>query len=371
MPKRFNTNYPGVCYRIVERLGRTGSEKVYYIRFTKDGKVLEEKVGRQYADAMTPARAAAIRADRLEGKRKSRKQIRHDWENIQKEAASHWTLDRLWEEYKSHKHNAKSLFIDVNRYKNHLKDTFGLKEPAQVTPLELDQFKTSLTRRGSAPATIRNVMELLRRIIHFAQKRQLCPVPAYLGELPQVNNQKTEDLNPEQLAKLWEVLEKDPNRTAANLMKFALLTGMRRGELFKLCWSNIDFGRNFITLRDPKNNVDQRIPLNVAARNVLENQPRTSEYVFPGRDGRRRVDINKAVNRIKAAAGLPDDFRPLHGLRHSFATILASSGKVDMYTLQKLLTHKSPTMTQRYAHMRDETLKRASELVTELITTDL
>ena len=52
---------------------------------------------------------------------------------------------------------------------------------------------------------------------------------------------------------------------------------------------------------------------------------------------------------------------PLHGLRHVFASTLASSGKVDMYTLQKLLTHKSPIMTQRYAHLRDDALKRASE----------
>jgi integrase len=47
--------------------------------------------------------------------------------------------------------------------------------------------------------------------------------------------------------------------------------------------------------------------------------------------------------------------------------MLASSGKVDMYTLQKLLTHKSPQMTQRYAHLRDETLRRAADLAGELI----
>ena len=47
--------------------------------------------------------------------------------------------------------------------------------------------------------------------------------------------------------------------------------------------------------------------------------------------------------------------------------MLASSGKVDMYTLQKLLTHKSPLMTQRYAHLRDDALKRASDLAGELI----
>jgi site-specific recombinase XerD len=47
--------------------------------------------------------------------------------------------------------------------------------------------------------------------------------------------------------------------------------------------------------------------------------------------------------------------------------MLASSGQVDLYTLQKLLTHKSPQMTQRYAHLRDEALKRASNLATTLI----
>jgi integrase len=56
----------------------------------------------------------------------------------------------------------------------------------------------------------------------------------------------------------------------------------------------------------------------------------------------------------------------LHGLRHTFASILASSGKVDMYLLQKLLTHKSPTMTQRYAHLRDETLRNAADVAGDI-----
>jgi integrase len=47
--------------------------------------------------------------------------------------------------------------------------------------------------------------------------------------------------------------------------------------------------------------------------------------------------------------------------------MLASSGQVDMYTLQKLLTHKSPLMTQRYAHLRDEALRKASDLAGDII----
>ena len=70
---------------------------------------------------------------------------------------------------------------------------------------------------------------------------------------------------------------------------------------------------------------------------------------------------------VKARADLPADFRPLHGLRHLFASTLASSGQVDMLTLQKLLTHKSPQMTKRYSHLRDDALKQASGVASDLL----
>lgn len=79
------------------------------------------------------------------------------------------------------------------------------------------------------------------------------------------------------------------------------------------------------------------------------------------------MDINKAVNKIKKATGLSEDFRPLHGLRHTYASMLASSGKVDIYTLQRLMTHKSPVMTQRYAHLRDDALRQAADLAGDII----
>lgn len=53
-------------------------------------------------------------------------------------------------------------------------------------------------------------------------------------------------------------------------------------------------------------------------------------------------------------------------LRHSFASWLASSGQVPMYELQKLLTRSSPQMTQRYAHLHDDALRKASEVASGL-----
>ncbi|MHB8828283.1 MAG: tyrosine-type recombinase/integrase [Syntrophales bacterium] len=104
----------------------------------------------------------------------------------------------------------------------------------------------------------------------------------------------------------------------------------------------------------------------MAGRNVFAH-PETADHVFVRSDGKPFTDIRRRVNPIKEAAGIGADFRALHGLRHIYASMLASSGQVDMYTLQKLLTHRSPIMTQRYAHLRDETLRKASTLAGNII----
>jgi integrase len=364
--KRHNTSYPGVFYREAERIGGKGKERVYYIVFKKDGKVHEEKVGRQFVDDMTPAKAARIRADRIEGKRLSRKEIKAQKEALKQADAARWTIERLWSEYISQK-VIKGLAQDLSRFEKYIKAIWGDKEPHEIMPLEVDRLRLRILKDKS-PQTCKNTLALLRRIVNFGMRRHLCQSLSFHLEMPKVNNLITEDLNPDQLARLLEAIEKDSNLQAANFMKMALLTGMRRGELFRLRWQDVDFERGFIHIRTPKSGQDQKIPLNPAAREVLSNHPRLSEFVFPGRGGNQRTDINKQVTRIKKAAGLPPDFRALHGLRHTYASMLASSGQVDLYTLQKLLTHKSPAMTQRYAHLRDEALRRASDLAGELIS---
>lgn len=364
--RRFKTDYPGVFYREGQRIGHKGIEKIYYLVFKKDGKVIEEKVGRQFADAMTPAKTAYIRGERIEGKRKSRKEIREMKKAKKIADANRWTITRLWLYYNTNNPKRKDKRNDENRYEKYLKPNFGDKEAQEIIALDVDRLRLRLLEK-KAPATVKNVLELLRRIINHGVEKNLCEGINFKIKMPSVNNEKTEDLTSDELVKLLEAIADDEHPQAGALMKMALLTGMRRGELFKLKWSDIKFDRGFIHIKDPKGGPDQQIPLNDSVRMVLESHKRTkSPYVFPGRGGKQRTDINKAVNAIKDKAGLPKDFRPLHGLRHTYATMLASSGEVDMYTLQKLLTHKSPQMTQRYVHLRDEVLKRASDVASDL-----
>ena len=366
--KRFKTKYPGVYYIEGTSIATKKPEKIYYIYYRRNRIQTEEKVGRQFQDNMTPARASAIRALRINKEQLSNREQREAKEAKKQAQIDKWTFTRLWEEYKIQNSLNKSLSIDNYRFLKHIKPILGNKEPKELVSLDVDRIRINLQKKLK-PQSVKHVLTLINRIVNFGVNKNLCDGLSFSIKMPTANNQKTEDLTRDQLAKLLEVLEQDANTQAANIMRLALYTGMRKGELFRLKWSNIDFERDFILIRDPKGELDQKIPLNAAAREMLTNHPKTgSPFVFPGRGGKQRTDIRKPLNRIKKKSGWPKDFRPLHGLRHVYASMLASSGRVDMYTLQKLLTHKSPQMTQRYAHLRDEALKRAATVADELLS---
>jgi integrase len=368
--RRIKTDYPGVYYIMGKAVATGKPERIYYIRYRKDGKAIDEKVGRQFQNDMTPAKAARIRTNRIEGRDLTNAEKRESQEAAKEAEESRWTINKLWDQYCENNADNKSLKNEKLKYEKCIRSGLGEKEPGELVPLDVDRLRLKLQRKGKRTMAAR-VLELLRRTVNYGIKRGLISPINFKIEIPRLNNQTTEDLSPEQTKKLTEVLDAEEDQTAANVMRLALFTGMRRGEIFKLRWDDIDFRRGFITLKDPKGGPDQTIPLNDSARTVFESikQVDGNEYVFPGRfSGQHLTDCRDSFARIAKAAGFPKGFRPLQGLRHVYASMLASSGKVDLYTIQKLLTQKSPQMTQRYAHLRDETLKRASNLAGEIVT---
>src|SRR5208337_2873977 len=112
MPKqdRIKTKYPGVYYVT------KGNEKIYYIYYRSNGKQIEEKAGRQYANDMTAARAAGIRADRSKGKEPSNNTRREQVKAVKLAEAGKMTLERLWNEYEAYKADSKSIDTDKGRF---------------------------------------------------------------------------------------------------------------------------------------------------------------------------------------------------------------------------------------------------------------
>jgi len=366
--QRHKTKYQGVTYISGVNSRSSKAERIYYIRYRRDGKLVEEKAGRQFVDHMTPAKAAQIRARRIAGDDMPNRERRAKEAAKRKAEKDTWTIARLWESYSDFRKPGKSLDIDTGRYKKYIKPALSKKEPKDIISLDVQRLRKGLERKKLSAQTVHHVLNLLTWIINYGTKNALCEGLKFKISKPSVNNIVTEDLTQDQLQVLLKAIDKSTNIQVANMMRLILHSGMRRGELFRLNWSDLDFERGFIKLRDPKGGPDQTIPMSDGAREILNSHPRTgSKYVFPGKDGKQRVSCQQAVNKIKKAAGLPKGFRPMHGLRHFWASSLASSGQVDLYTLQRLLTHKDPRMTQRYAHLRDEALKKASNVAGDII----
>jgi integrase len=126
-------------------------------------------------------------------------------------------------------------------------------------------------------------------------------------------------------------------------------TGMRLGEILSLRRQDIDLRTGMIAILDSKNGSGRSIPMDAVVRELLGQYPRAgaSDLIFTNAAGKRFKDIRTAFRNACRRAGLMDFH--FHDLRHTFASHWMMSGG-DLYTLSKILGHKTIHMTQRYAH---------------------
>jgi len=361
MPRqiRFSTEYSGVYF-----VKLANQDQSFFIRYKRNGKSVEEKAGRSN-QGWNAEKAYQLRTERMSGTSAAGNELQSNSDLLSQQD---WTFSKIFSEYLRLRNKLKGRANDIYRFKNYLEKEFANITPSCVTQDDIERFKHNLQNRELKPATIRHVLELLRRLANFAAKNNLCSGLSFKIQMPKVENYKTEELSNAQLQKLMQVLEEESDIQVSNLVRLALYTGMRRGELFNLNWGDIDFYYKTITVKSDKKGDQPTIPLNEMAEKVLVEHAHTengSKFVFPGRGGKKRTECKRPLLRIRKKAGLPDDFRILQGLRHVYASMLVSSGKVDLETLQSLLTQKSPLMTQRYAHLLDESQTNSENIIAD------
>ncbi len=286
----------------------------------------------------------------------------------------------LWVRYLPWAQESKKTWkCDQYNYETHLKPRWENKALDAITSMDVERLKLDLkkglskTGRPYAPATIKHQLVLLNRLYNLAKRWKLYqgPNPMDHVQIPRLDNQITEFLSDEELSRLLDVLKDWPFDDSAAFVKFALLTGLRRSELFRLKWIHLDFDRGMLTITGdtpmdtPKGGKSTTVPICKEAVAVIEGLNRTSDYCFPGKNGQQRVDFKGPWLRIRKAAGLPADFR-FHGLRHNFASQLISNG-VDLAIIQGLLSHKDSRTTARYSHLSPGALKQAANRAGELL----
>ena len=156
--------------------------------------------------------------------------------------------------------------------------------------------------------------------------------------------------------------ERRASAHAIAAIRILLATGCRKNEICRLEWDEVDWARKELRLRDSKTGA-KRVPLSSAALDLLRDVPPVpgNPYVIAGfRPGMPLGGLQHIWERIRREAGL-EDVR-LHDLRHSYASWAISDG-VPLAVVGRLLGHKTPQATSRYAHLADDPVRDAAERV--------
>ncbi len=121
------------------------NRKGNYIQYRRNGRLIEEKAGRQFQDDMTPARASARRIRRLRGEELSNTGRREEEQAAREAEANRWTFARLFETYNEVRRGGKPDSTDKANFA-HLADLHD-KVPGEVLPLEVDRIRNRLEKR--------------------------------------------------------------------------------------------------------------------------------------------------------------------------------------------------------------------------------
>jgi len=258
------------------------------------------------------------------------------------------TFKEFGERYMEHaKANKRSWLRDEQMDRN-LKGFFGgERQLTDFNPADIEGYKL-YRRKEVSGSTVNRELALLKRMFNLAIDwelfRDLNPVRKvkFFREL----NTGTRVVSPEE----EERLIRNAAPFLQDVIRFALNTGLRTGEIFILSWSNVDFERNILNVFAPKTQKTRVIPINANTRKVLEAWAlgRKNEFVFYNfQTGKPFVDLKAGFALACRKAGITGV--TWHTLRHTFASRLVSRG-VDIVTVQQLLGHSSVTVTMRYTH---------------------
>lgn len=257
------------------------------------------------------------------------------------------TTDTLFDRYKKHQ-KARIRSTTFERLGGIL-DTLKTHLPEQAKAITKRTVAEYIEARAETvkPGTVAKEMSVLKHCLRLAVEwGELNQNPAAGARLPQLPQGKTRYLTP---GELRAALESAPEWLRAP-MAFAACTGVRRGEMLSLRWMDVDMPNRRLYLRETKNGALRILPIPESALTVLRSLPEgaSGDLVFAGVNA---AFLSVYTKRIFARLGIRD--ASFHTLRHTAASWMVQQG-VDLYAVGQILGHKTPRMTQRYAHLSPE-----------------
>ncbi len=231
----------------------------------------------------------------------------------------------------------------------HLMPYFGSIKLNEITADMVEDYIMSRAEEGAKPATIYQEFSLGRRMFNVARRKwkwvNSNPFSdVTFSELQDMDNARRRYLTVKEETIL---IGNASPAYLKDVIIFALHTGCRRGEILASRWKeNIDMQRRAITVQASKGGKLKVIPMSETLFKMLSRRSKVRDIsgrVFPYEMNAVKDAFERAVEKAKL-----EDLH-FHDLRHTFATRPVQSG-VDLYTISRLMGHRSIKMTERYAH---------------------
>jgi len=272
----------------------------------------------------------------------------------------------LYKEYSQA--NKRSYKLDNQYCKVFVAEWESKTKLKDITPQKIERFKAKKMAQN-ANSTVNRYLEALSKLFNVAISNNL----AKENPMKQVKKLKTRNfkirfLSRDEEKRLFEVIEaKEKYHYLKPIILCSLLTGMRRGEILNLKWSNVDFHTKHIELLETKSGKVRKIPISSKLFEELLKLKgnKRSEYVFTNPETNNKyIEIKKGFNKVVEKAEIYN-FR-FHDLRHTAATRMTEVG-IDLAVVQEILGHSDIKTTMRYAHPVPERKLKAIEALNDYI----
>ena len=311
---------------------------------------------------------------------------------IEQYTVGQW-LDTWMENYAKLQVRASSYKTYQGFIDNHIKPALGEIPLEKLTAMDLQRLYKHLLEsgrvectearnkpKGLSVKTVRNINQMISSALNCAvEQRLIASNPTKGCVLPKLERKEMKILPPESLGTFFE----EARRSGVfELYYIDLATGLRRGELLGLKWSDIDLNKGVIHIRRQvlrqngevveaplkTKNSYRNIAIGVETIQVLKGMNQTDEYVFPSPYGGPMSpdSVLHMLQRVLKRAGL-ERIR-FHDLRHTFSVLALQNG-VDVKTLSAMLGHYSAGFTlDTYAHVTTSMQKQAANAVDRFLS---
>ncbi|EIJ43997.1 site-specific recombinase XerD [Beggiatoa alba B18LD] len=280
-------------------------------------------------------------------------------ENTQQQTVAQ-LIDLYINEAMNHK-NPKTIKLQKPQLQ-YWRKALGHLSVKKCTAHDVIRARDALLRLGKKPPTANRYVQAISPVftyaidvLEWAQKHPVKAVKKYREQ------SRLRYLSPDEINRLLTVAK--TTQYLYPIILIALTTGMRKGEIINLRWTDIDFTNRLVILHTTKNGDMRVINLSPTILEQLKELPKLSPYVFTGKTGHPYFLASSVWKNLLKQANI-ENFR-FHDLRHTAASYLAMNGE-NAITIAEILGHKTLAMVQRYSHLSSEIRQKALDKLAKM-----